>query len=141
MENTFNLKKFLAEGKLLKEEQEGNIVDFLNQHKDEAFEKIIKPAVDDKIKNSSVDYSKIPPGEFGIDPELNKGWSPSESPDFEGCAEYVIDAGYIGTAWVAQFEPFTDPDVLDVSDEQFEYINANPYMIAGKKVYVSSYAF
>jgi hypothetical protein len=40
MENTFNIKKFLAEGRLLKEEQESNMVDFLNQHKNEIIDAI-----------------------------------------------------------------------------------------------------
>jgi len=40
MENTFNLKQFLAEGKLLKEEQESNVVDFMNQHKNNIIDSI-----------------------------------------------------------------------------------------------------
>jgi hypothetical protein len=35
MENTFNLKKFLSEGKLLKEEQNNDIVSFLKMNKNE----------------------------------------------------------------------------------------------------------
>jgi hypothetical protein len=42
MENTFNLKKFLAEGKLLKEEQESDIMSFLKSNKPELIQALAK---------------------------------------------------------------------------------------------------
>ena len=135
MNNDFNLKQFLAEGALLKEEQEGNIVDFLNQHKDEAFEKIIQPSIELGMEEAEIDDM-----EDYIE-YISEDWFFTESPTFEECADFNIETTNGTFGFLAQFEPFTDEQELDVSDSHFKAINANPDMIAGKKVWVYEYDY
>ena len=78
---------------------------------------------------------------MGTNPQFHEGWFLSETPDFEGCAEFNIDSSYLAIGFMAQFEPFTDEQGLDVSDSHFKAINANPDMIAGKKVWVYQYDY
>ena len=134
MENTFNLKSFLAEGKLLKEEQEGNIVDFLNQHYDEAFEKIAKPAIDLGIKNGE-EYDDVDNYEDYI-----KGWFLSSTPGFEGCAEFIVETLHINAGFMASFKPFPR-ESMDVDDQEAEAVNTQPKIIAGEKIYVFEYSY
>jgi len=143
MNNNFNLKQYLSENRLLGEievEMGGynDIVSFLNRYYDEAFEIIVKPSIYSQIENEIAD---VTPEGFGLNPTFHKGWFLSETPGFEGCAEFVIDSVYMATGFMAQFELFTDENALDVSDETFDNINNSPYIIAGEKIYVFEYSF
>ena len=72
MDNNFNLKSFLAEGKLLKEDQEGNIVDFLNSNFEEFKQKVANPGSeffsigDSKVASAGTDEDS------GIDVSFDK---------------------------------------------------------------------
>jgi len=120
----------------------GDITDFLNAHYNEAFDTIIEPLLDDQ---DQVDWdgTNIDPEKLGSNKQFHEGWFPSSPPDFEGCAEFIIESPYLSSGFIAQFEPFSEDDIdnMDVSDATFHYVNDNPYMIAGKKVYAFSYDF
>ena len=135
------LAGIITESQINENEEAIQMADFLNQHYDEAFNKIVKPVIDEYIEDGIEDYDDVTPGEFGLDPEFHEGWFPSKDSDFEEGARFDVDSPYIGNSFIAQFKPFTDPDVLDIEDSEFENINRNPYMIAGKKVYVFRYGF
>jgi hypothetical protein len=143
MNNNFNLKQYLSENRLLGEIEVkmggfNDIVSFLNLHYDEAFEIIVKPSIYSQIED---EIGGVTPEEFGLNPTFHKGWFLSETPGFENCAEFFIDSGYMATGFMTQFEPFTDEQALDVSDETFNNINNNPDIVAGKKIYVFEYSF
>jgi hypothetical protein len=135
MENTFNLKKFLAEGALLKEEQEGDIVDFLNQYYGEAFEEIIQPSIELGMEEEGIDDM-----EDYIE-YISKDWFFTKSPTFEECADFNIETTDRNIGFIASFEPFTNEQALDISDADIKAINDNPHIIEGKKVYVYEYDY
>jgi hypothetical protein len=70
MENSFNLKKFLAEGKLLKEEQnlDNNIASFLNQNKNELLQALASKF--DWIDEDYIEDYSNEEVETGDDPEI-----------------------------------------------------------------------
>ena len=62
MVNTFNLKKFLSEGKLLKEEQNNDIVSFLKMNKNELLQVLSQKFNWDEMDLEDYDENEIEPG-------------------------------------------------------------------------------
>lgn len=132
MNNNFDLKKFLAEGKLLKEENEANIADFLNQHKDEALEKIFGYLLNQSIEDEDISQEKVD----NID-EQDKTWefiskdnNPADPFDHARLANELP----ISYDAMVSFEPFPE-------DYDFEFSSPDETEIAGVKVYYFTYNY
>jgi len=127
--NDFNLQKFLIENKmtrnskLLIENQmlnEDQTSDFLNQHKDEVFEKIVSNIWSDLSSNQMKDFSPL------TDDRDETPYTCATS-DFD--TPEAAEAGVDGPAIQARFEPF--PEENDYTEED----GVQETTIGGRKIY------
>ena len=129
MANNFNLKKFLAEGRMLKEEQKENLADFLNMNQDEVYKIVIKPRVDYGVKEGDITADEF----ANLDKYLQDKWidgnTSDASDDPNETAEYAIDFPNLYYYFELSTVPFPE-DVTYGGDEPEEI------MLLGKKLYL-----
>ena len=131
MENTFNLKKFLAEGKMLKEENEGNMADFLNQHKDEVFAKIVKPTIDWNVEDGNITPEEL----TNMSDYIQDKWIDCEtsnaSDDPNKVASYAIDFPNAFYYFEISSVPYPGEDEISWGGDEPDEIE-----LLGKKFYL-----
>lgn len=121
------LAGLITESQLNKDEQQ-NIADFLNQHKDEVFEKIVQPTLNNYIEDGEIDPKELT--------NVNKNWkfikkdedkySPYEH------AELTIETDNTNNGFHASFTPFSEDANVDYPAE---------VIIKGKKIHFFEYSF
>jgi hypothetical protein len=105
-----------------------NLADFLERNDDEVSEKVFDPAIErhgiPKEHATYYTWNLLDPSDYG---------------GKENMAECSIESGYGSVAFKASFEPFSEEQVgFEYIDDTIDYVNGNPYMIAGRKVYILS---